>query len=230
MTMDPKLGAVAVLTAAAVTAVLIGVAPTYADASPSGQPARSIRVRVQPRVVEYRPFRVSLAGVTAAAVSVRLRGADDPNGLAYRWTPYRWHRLRLIHGGWRGVLPVPPLRGIYQVQFRVRHSTRLLQSPRWLLRVLPPGTLKRSGFQTPQAVVSNYVRDLPGDQALVAVRSWPQAAFDHRDPRLHRIFVIAYAPRGDKRPSSRLGVFITTVRDGYHGRWRLLEATQGPPD
>jgi hypothetical protein len=180
--------------------------------------------------VEYRPFRVSLSGVSAAAVSVRLRGADDPTGLAYRWTPYRWRRLQLIHGGWRGLLPVPPLRGIYQVQFRVRQSTRLLQSPRWLLRVLPPGTLKRSGFQTPQAVVSNYVRDLPGHQALVAVRPWPQAAYDHRDPRLHRIFVIAYAPRGDKRPSSRLGVFITTVRDGYHGPWRLLEATQGPPD
>jgi hypothetical protein len=79
-------------------------------------------------------------------------------------------------------------------------------------------------------VVYHYVRNLPGDEVPVAVRPWRQAAYDHRDPRLHRIFVIAYAPRGDKRPSSRLGVFITAVRDGYHGSWRLLEATQGPPD
>ena len=42
------------------------------------------------------------------------------------------------------------------------------------------------------------------------------------------LFVIAYAPRGDNRPGSRLGRFISTVRNGYHGRWRVLEVTTQP--
>jgi hypothetical protein len=208
----------------AATAVLLFTA------SASGHDAPSIRVRVQPRVVEYRPSRVSVTGIAAGEVSVRLRGADDPAGRAYRWTAYRWHRLRPEQGSWRGVLPAPPLRGIYQLQLRVQQSKRLLQSPRWLLRVMPPGTLEHPAFRTPRAAVDDYVRNLPGDEVLVAARRWPRAAYDHRDPRLNRTFVIAYAPRGDNRPGSRLGVFVTTVRDGYHGSWRLLEATTGPPD
>jgi hypothetical protein len=95
---------------------------------------------------------------------------------------------------------------------------------------MAPGTLRRSAFQTPLTVVDDYVRDLPGNEVLAAVRPWPRPAYDHRDPRLNRVFVIAYRPRGDDRPSSRLGMFITTVRNGYHGRWRLLEATTEPPD
>jgi len=54
------------------------------------------------------------------------------------------------------------------------------------------------------------------------------AAFDHRDTRLNRIFAVAYAPRGDTRPSARLGLFITAVRTGLHGRWRLLDARVEP--
>jgi hypothetical protein len=122
------------------------------------------------------------------------------------------------------------LRGIYQLQFRVQGRKRPLQSPRWVLRVLPPGTLKRPAFPTPRGVVHDYVSDLPGNQVLVASRSWPRAAFDHRDPRLHRLFVIAYSHRGNHRASARLGLFITTVRNGYRGRWRLLEATTAPYD
>jgi hypothetical protein len=75
-----------------------------------------------------------------------------------------------------------------------------------------------------------WVAQLPGNQVLVALRRWPQASFDRRDPRLHRLFVIAYAPRGDDRAGSRLGRFVTTVRDGFHGRWRVLQATTQPYD
>ena len=220
-----------IVAATAATTVLMGIALTQADtAGASRSRASLIRVRVQPRVVEYRPSLVSLSGISGAGVSVRLLGADDPTGLAYRWTAYRWRRLRLVRGSWRGVLPAPPLRGIYRLQFRVQHSNQLLQAPNWLLRVMPPHTLERPAFRTPRAVIGDFVSHLPGNQILVASRTWPHAAYDHRDPRLHRIFVIAYAPRGDKRTSSRLGMFITAVRDGYHGRWRLLEATTGPPD
>jgi hypothetical protein len=199
-------------------------------ASIPGHQVGQIRVRVQLRVVEYGPSRVSVSGLAAAAVSVRLRGANDPRGLAYRWTPYRWRRLRLLRGSWRGVLSAPALRGIYQLQLRVQQSKRLLQSPQWLLRALPPGTLTRPAFPTPLAVIRDYVSDLPGNRVLVAARPWPQAAFDHRDQRLQRLFVIAYAPRGANQPSSRRGLFISTVRNGYHGRWRLLDATISPPD
>jgi hypothetical protein len=163
-------------------------------------------------------------------VSVRLRDANDPAGRAYHWTPYPWHRLELVRGEWRGVLPAPPLRGVYQLQLRVEHRKRLLQSPRWLLRVLPPGTLKRPAYPTPRAVILAYVRKLAGRQSLVASRPWQQATFDHRDRRLHRLFVIAYAPRGNNSSYARRGVFITTFRDRYRGRWRLLEATTAPYD
>jgi hypothetical protein len=64
----------------------------------------------------------------------------------------------------------------------------------------------------------------------VALRRWPLAAFDPRDPRLHRVFVIAYTALGNQRPDSRRGLFVTTVRDGFRGRWRVLEATTQPYD
>lgn len=213
-----------VVSLAAVGRVSISRATDGADAD------GAVRVRLQPRVVEYGPVRVSVSGISAAAVSVRPDGANDLRSLAYQWTPYRWRQLRLVGGRWCGVLPAPPLLGIYRLQFRVRQPRRLLQSPHWLLRVLPPGTLNRPAFATPLAVIRDFVSDLPGNQVLVVARPWAQAAFDHRDPRLNRAFVIAYAPRRNNTPSARLGLFITTVRDGYHGRWRLLEATTEPPD
>ena len=204
--------------------------PQAARRTTSGPNTRTVRVRLQPRVVEYGPARVSVSGVTAASVSVRLLDANDPAGLADQWAPYPWHRLRPVRGRWSGVLPAPPLRGIYQLQFHTQQRQRLLQSPHWLLRVFPPGTMRGSAFSSPQAVIRDYVSHLPGNQVLVAARPYPQAAYDHRNPRLHRIYVIAYAPQGENQPSSRLGLFITTVRNGYRGRWRLLEATIGPPD
>jgi hypothetical protein len=40
--------------------------------------------------------------------------------------------------------------------------------------------------------------------------------------------VVAYAPPGDANVDDRLGIFVTAVRDGYRGPWRLLEATVQP--
>lgn len=214
------------LVVAATASVLCSASGAGATVPDAG--LRPVRVLVQPRVVEYRPARVRVSGIAASSVSVRLRGADDPNGLAYRWTPYRWRRLRLVRGSWRGVLPAPPLSGVYRLQLRTQR--RRLQSPDWLLRVLPPATLRRPGFPTPRAVVLAYVRHLPGSQVLAVARRWRPAAFDHRDPRLQRLFVIAYAPRGNTAPDARRGLFITTVRNGYRGRWRLLEAATAPYD
>jgi hypothetical protein len=106
----------------------------------------------------------------------------------------------------------------------------LLSRACWLLRVFPRGTESRPSFATPDAVVLNYVTHLPGHEVLVALKRWPLPAYDHRDKRLHRLLVIGYAPRGNTGRSAQRGKFITAVREGFHGRWRLLQATTGPPD
>jgi hypothetical protein len=173
---------------------------------------------------------VAVTGVAAGSLVVRLRGATDMHGAAYEWAPYRWRRLTRVRGTWRGLLPAPALRGVYQLQLRVQGRRRLLQSPHWLLRVLPPGTLEQRAFATPRAAIRDFVAHLRGHQVLTKLRSWPQPAYDHRDPRLNRLFVVAYAPRGTTDPSARLGLFISTFRDGFDGEWRVLQAATEPPD
>ncbi len=181
-----------------------------------------------PAIDLYHSASVRVSGITARSAQVRAAGAIDRAGLAYEWKPYRWQALRARGGTWHGLLPAPPLFGIYRLQLRFDRGRKVLSSPRWLLRVFPHGTMARRPFPTAAAAVHSYVAHLPGHQALVALRPWPLASFDHRDALLNRQFVIAYAPRGDSRPSSRLGRFISTVRNGYHGRWRVLEATTQP--
>ncbi len=59
------------------------------------------------------------------------------------------------------------------------------------------------------------------------------AAFDHRVKGGFlpaAVYVIAYAPRKATAPNSQLGLFITTVRDGFNNRWRLLEVSVKPYD
>lgn len=188
-----------------------------------------VRVTLQSPVTDlYHSTAITVGGLDARHADVRLLGAIDRTGLAYEWTPYPWRPLRLIGGSWHGRLPAPPLLGIYQLQLRLDHGRMLLTSPRWLLRVFARGITARRSFRTAAAAIRDFVAHLAGNQHLVALRPWPQAAFDHRDPRLHRLFVIAYAPRGDRRPDSRRGLFVTTVREGFGGRWRLLEATIQP--
>jgi hypothetical protein len=206
-----------------VAAVLVGTAAT---------PVRSaaVRVALQPRSIDlFHDASVAVRGSTGGVVEVRLMGAIDRDGLAYEWTPYPWRRLRSVARTWRGALPAPPLLGIYQLQLRLGHG-RKLSSPSWLLRVFPRGVLGRPSFPTAAGAVRNFVAHLRGDQVLVALKRWPLSAFDHRDPRLNRLFAIAYAPRAHDRRSSRLGLFVTTVRNGFDGRWRLLETSTAPYD
>jgi hypothetical protein len=187
-----------------------------------------VRVTFLSPVIDlYHPEGITVGGLKAHGAEVRLLGAIDRRGLAYEWTPYPWRHLRLLHGSWHGLLTPPPLLGIYQLQLRI-DGHALLTSPNWLLRVFQPGTRSRQPYPTATAAVRGYVTQLAGSQHLVAIKQWPLAPFDHRNPRLHRLFVIAYAPSGDQRTDSRRGMFITTVRDGFHGRWRLLDATTQP--
>jgi hypothetical protein len=209
-----------------------GAAKASAVSTQYGTQHRPVLARVtllSPVIDLYHSASITVSGLNGRHADVRLLGAIDRTGLAYEWTPYPWRPLGLIGSSWHGLLPAPPLLGIYQLQLRLDGRT-LLTSPHWLLHVFARGTMSRRSFPTAVAAIRDFVAHLAGNQQLVALRQWPRVAFDHRDPRLHRLFVIAYAPRGDQRPASRRGLFVTTVRDGFRGRWRLLEATTQPYD
>jgi len=135
--------------------------------------------------------------------------------------------LRRVGRAWEGSLPPPALRGIYPVQLRVRRGSRVLQSRAWLYRVFQRGTASRPTFASPEGVVRWWVRFVR-HRVAVALKRWPRPTFDLRDRRLHQLLVVAYRRAGDRRMSHRLGMFVTAVRDGFDGRWRLLEATVVP--
>ncbi len=214
-------------------AIAVGAAALTSAANADHTTARKRPVRVvlaSPTIDLYHSASVRVSGTDAHSVEVRLVGAIDRAGVAYKWSPYAWRALRVDHGAWHGLLPAPPLLGIYRLQLRLDGAHRLVGSSRWLLRVFPSGTMRRPSFPSALGAVRHFVAGLPGHEVLVASRRWPLASFDHRDRRLNRVFVIAYAPRGDHRIGSRLGLFVTTVRNGFHGRWRLLDATTQPYD
>ena len=104
----------------------------------------------------------------------------------------------------------------------------MLRSDHWLLRVFARGTLARPAFKTPEEVAAYWVSTVGAKARIDALRRWPRPAFDRRDRRLHQLMVIAYSPDAKTKARDRLGIFVTAVRDGYHGRWRLLEATAVP--
>jgi hypothetical protein len=97
-----------------------------------------------------------------------------------------------------------------------------------MLRVFAAGTRSRPSFATADDVARWWVRNVPEHARLVALRHWPRPAFDRRDRRLHQLLVVAYSPAGHPLLRDRLGMFVTAVRDGFNGRWRLLEATVEP--
>jgi len=166
---------------------------------------------------------ISVHGMSGSSVEARLAGATDANGNDLPWT-----RLTRSGSSWTGRLPAPALLGIYLVQLRAGHDAQIVRSDRWMLRVFRPGTLNRRSFATPEQVARYWVAQLPGHPKLVAMRRWPRPDFDHRNRRLHQLLVIAWLPHGDHARSDRLGIFVTAVRDGFSGRWRLLEATALP--
>jgi hypothetical protein len=195
---------------------LIGLPPAGSQSRP--------QVLVVPNVVVLgQSSAIAVSGVSAPTLQVRLLGASVKSG-----APVPWRSLHRVHGVWRGRLPAPELRGAYPVELRVRPGSAILRANAWLLRVFATGTLGRPAFHTPEQVARWWVKRRPGGATLVALRRWPPPAFDRRDPRLHQLLVLAYSPTGRPAVRDRLGIFITAVRDGYGGRWRLLEATALP--
>jgi hypothetical protein len=188
----------------------------------TGQASASPRVDLQPAVMDVGTrSSIAVSGIAARSLEVRLVGATHPNG-----TPLPWRPLALVGGVWRGVLQTPALYGVYPVELRTAAGSPPIR-PHLFVRVFEPGTSTRPSFDDPVDVVRWWVRAVPHG-TVVALKAWPRPAFDRRDLRLHRLFVVAYSPRWDPDVNDRLGMFITVVRDGYSGRWRLLEATVEP--
>jgi hypothetical protein len=208
----------------------VAVAPIVVAVSlggPGGATAERLPVvTIDPAVVTLGDTStVTVSGAEPQLMEVHLAGATSSRGKPLGWTPLVWFGRTF-----QGLLPHPAIRGIYPLEIRTGSHAPALRSPNWMLRVLAPGTLRRPSFGTPRAVISWWVRAmLSRPSHLVAIRSWPLPHGDLRDPRLHKLFVIAYSPIGDSRIKDRLGIWITAFRDGYTGPWRLLEATVAPP-
>ena len=182
------------------------------------------QVALHPAVVPLRhSASVTVTGVAAPTLEVHLLGSSTALGKALPWTT-----LRRIGNTWHGTLPLPEFRGIYPIELRVARGGQVLRSDHWLLRVFARGTLSRPSFKTPEEVAAYWVSTVGSKARIQALKRWPRPAFDRRDRRLHQLMVIAYSPDAKTKVRDRLGIFVTAVRDGYHGRWRLLEATAVP--
>jgi hypothetical protein len=180
-------------------------------------------VRLHPGVVRIgQHTTVTVTGLRAGSLEVRLSGATDILGRQLPWQP-----LRLVGRTWVALLAAPTLRGLYPVELRTGPGASSFRARHVLLRIFARGTRARPSFTTPAAVASWWVRTV-AHAKLVALKAWARPAFDRRDRRLHRLFVVAYSLPGKPRFADRLGMFVTAFRDGYKGRWRLLEATVAP--
>jgi hypothetical protein len=182
----------------------------------------SPRVAVQPTVVRlHQQATIAISDLHAPSVQVRLAGSTYSDG-----TPLPWRSLHLLGGVWRGSLPTPALPGVYPVVLRTRVGAAPIR-PLSFLRVFAPGTRASPSFHDPIEVARWWVRTVPHAR-LAALKRWPRPAFDRRDVRLHRLYVVAYSPSGHPRVRDQLGMFVTGFRDGYHAPWRLLEVTVEP--
>lgn len=207
----------------AISAIVFVLLPAAASAN---EPYLGPRVDVvlRPSVGLLRePVSIAVSGLDVSSLQARLVGATNVIG-----QPLPWRPLVLSRGAWRGTFPAPELRGIYPIELRVASGSPPLHSTSWLFRVFARGTLARPSFAAPEDVARWWVRTLPGRATLVAVKRWPRPAGDRRVLGLHRLLVLAYTLKGHETVRERLGIFVTAVRDGYGGRWRMLEAKAVP--
>jgi hypothetical protein len=206
-------------------AVAAGVAlasSTGADASLSS--SRHVAIVINPRVVApYDRTSITIGGLAAATeVKVEMLGATDVRGSRIPW-------LELTRSGrvWEARLPQPARPGIYPIALRIRPDLHIAPVHAFV-RVFDDGTVGMPLFATPKSVAAWWVTRVVGGMP-VAVRRWDLPADDHRLRSLHRLFVVAYRRTGSVAAKDRLGAWITVVRDGYRGRWRLLTASVSPP-
>ena len=211
-----------------VLVALAGVAvPTVSSASIKrgvGDTHVAPQLRLNPAVaLRGHNAAITVTRLEVPSLEVRVAGATRNLG-----RPLRWTQLRYDRHAWRGLLPAPEFRGIYPLELRIRRGSPVLRSEHWLLRVFARGTESRPSFPTPEGVARSWVETLPLHARLVAMRRWPHSTVDLRDHRRHQRLVVAYTLAGHRAVQDRLGMFVTAVRDGLDGPWRLLEATVAP--
>jgi len=201
---------------------------TVSSASGDGTPPARIvggpELRLSPSVTRRgQRAVVTVRHLDVPSLELRIVGGTTSFGQRLPW-------LHLQHRGkgWRVLAPAPEFRGVYPLELRTRRGAKVLRSDHWLLRVFAPGTRSRAAFSTPEGVARNWVRTLPRNARLVALKRWPRPAFDRRDPHRHQLLAVAYTLAGDRTVGERLGMFVTAVRDELQGTWRLLEATVSP--
>ena len=200
------------------TAVALAVACAGRASSTS-----MLQVRLQPPVARLgQDATIAVSGIPGHSLEARLSGATDIEG-----RPPAWRSLRLVGSTWRGRLPAPERLGVYPVELRTGAGAPAFRARGSLLQVLARSTLARPAFDDPADVVRWWVATVP-HASVVALRPWPHSAFDRRDARLHRQFVVAFSPPGRPEAGDQLGMFVTAFRDGYGAPWRLLEAMVEP--
>lgn len=188
-----------------------------------GSPAASPELSLHPGVVALGERATAvIEGWRGSQLEVELFGATDARGRLLGWRSA--HRLGFR---WTAELPAPALRGIYPLLLRERAGGLVVRSHQWLLRVFRGEASREPSFAAPREVVRWWVV-ARAHSTFAVMRGWRLPAFDKRDPKLHRLYVVAYNPQGRPGVANRLGMFITVVRDGYDGRWRLLESTVKP--
>ena len=206
------------------TLIVLAVPGVLAFADMSSASSRPPQLRLYPAVaMRGQHATVTVTRLNVPSLEVRVVGGTRNLGQPLPWTALRRDRL-----AWHGLLPAPELRGVYALELRVRPGSPILRSGQWLLPVLARGTQSRPSFGTPEDVARRWVQTLPLQARLVAMKRWPQPAFDRRDHRRHQRLVVAYTLAGHRAVQDRLGMFVTAVRDGLRGPWRLLEATVVP--
>jgi hypothetical protein len=203
--------------------VLVGSVLIGAGTGSAATPPVTPRVSFQPAVVVLGGRATLLVvGWQAARLEVALAGATDRTGRLLGW-----RAARRQGPAWVVDLPRPALRGIYPVLLRERAGAPVTRSTRWLLRIFRRQTAHEPTFTTPADAVRWWVRVVRHGK-VAALKRWQRSALDKRDPKLHRLFVVAFNPPGRPGVANRLGRFVTAVRDGYSGPWRLLEANVQP--
>jgi len=202
-----------------VASALVCAAAVGAASAPPVTPHVSLEPAV---VVLGGRATVAVAGWNASHLEVSLAGATDKLGRLLGW-----RTARREGPAWVVQLPRPALRGIYPVLLRDGAKGTVYRSTRWLLRIFRRASANEPTFTTPQAAVRWWVQS-SRHATVAALKRWQRSALDKRDPRLHRLYVVAFNVPGRPGVANRLGRFVTAVRDGYGGPWRLLEANVQP--
>lgn len=189
-----------------------------------GQP-----VTVTIRPVEARrdvPIRVTVTGVDASRLLVRLRGAQTGAGKATTWLPL----VRRV-AVWAGSLRTPHYWGVYPLELRAGPAAAPRSSAAWLVEVLPAGFRTRPGFATPREVAAWWVRTGPPRARLVSARPWsaPAGTPHNAYNRLLEVELRLLEPWPPVWPEpGRLTMFVSVTRESLRGPWRFVDVGTGP--